>query len=48
MLLLLLGVQVGQAQGQVGWSAPHRLSGEEGTASEGFMVADQFGYLHVF
>ena len=30
------------------WSSPYRLSSGEGEASEGFMVADDYGFLHVF
>lgn len=47
-LLSLFGVRITQAQEQAGWSAVHRLSSEEGSASEGFMVSDQYGYVHVF
>ena len=36
-----------QAQGS-GWSKPYRLSSEEGAASEGYLVADQYGYVHCF
>ena len=48
VFVLLFLTASAQAQEQSGWSAPIRLSSEEGTASEAFMVADQFGYLHVF
>lgn len=48
LFVLLFLTALTQAQEQDGWSAPHRLSSGEGTASEGFMVSDQFGYLHVF
>lgn len=30
------------------WSVPKRLSSEGTVSTEGFMVADQFGYVHVF
>jgi hypothetical protein len=30
------------------WSEPYRLSSEAGKASEGYVVADQYGYVHVF
>lgn len=36
-----------QAQGS-GWSEPYRLSSEDGSASEGYLVADQYGYVHCF
>jgi len=48
IVLSFIGVQISKAQELGGWSAPHRLSSEEGTSSEGFMVTDQFGFLHVF
>jgi hypothetical protein len=39
----------GQAQAQGGgWSEPYRLSSDAGSASEGYAVADQYGYVHVF
>jgi hypothetical protein len=31
-----------------GWSEPYRLSSDAGKASEGFLVADQYGYVHSF
>lgn len=31
-----------------GWTPPHRLSEAGKISTEGFMVADQFGYVHVF
>jgi hypothetical protein len=38
-----------QARFQVGgWSEPYRLSSEAGSASEGYLVADQYGYVHTF
>jgi hypothetical protein len=36
-----------QAQGD-GWSGPYRLSSEAGKSSEGYLVADQYGYVHCF
>ena len=36
-----------QVQGEE-WSEPYRLSSEEGKASEGYLVADQYGYVHCF
>lgn len=37
------------AQGQGGgWSEPYRLSSTAGSASEGYLVADQYGYVHCF
>ncbi len=29
------------------WSAPERLSSQNGQASQGYMVSDQYGYVHV-
>lgn len=31
-----------------GWSEPYRLSSPAGMASEGYLVADQYGYVHCF
>ena len=36
-----------KAQGG-GWSEPYRLSSDAGSASEGYLVADQYGYVHCF
>jgi hypothetical protein len=36
-----------QVQG-VRWSEPYRLSSEDGKASEGYLVADQYGFIHGF
>ncbi|HSJ89941.1 MAG TPA: hypothetical protein VK909_22205, partial [Anaerolineales bacterium] len=36
-----------QVQGHA-WSQPYRLSSEDGKSSEGYMVADQYGYVHCF
>jgi hypothetical protein len=30
------------------WSTPEQLSSENGQAGQGFMVSDQYGYVHVF
>ena len=45
-LLSLLWIVPAQAQG--GWSKPYRLSSEAGKASEGYLVADRYGYVHGF
>src|ERR1044072_2019966 len=37
-----------KAQGQGGWSELYRLSSDAGKASEAFLVADQYGYVHCF
>ena len=50
-LSLLSIFWIASAQAQVqggGWSEPYRLSSEAGKASEGYLVADQYGYVHVF
>ena len=31
-----------------GWSTPYRLSSEAGKASEAYLAADQYGYVHCF
>ena len=31
-----------------GWSEPYRLSSDAGKASEAYLVADQYGYVHCF
>jgi hypothetical protein len=36
-----------KAQGG-GWSEPYRLSSPDGMASEAYLVADQYGYVHCF
>jgi hypothetical protein len=46
-LLSIVWIPPVQAQGG-GWSKPYRLSSEDGKASEGFLVADQYGYVHGF
>jgi len=48
MLVSILWATLVDAQEQGGWSSPYRLSSEEGDASEGTMLSDQFGYVHVF
>lgn len=49
VLLTMLHIAPAKAQGQGGgWSEPYRLSSLEGVSSEGFMVADQYGYVHCF
>jgi hypothetical protein len=30
------------------WSAPNQLSSDSAQSSEGYMVSDQYGYLHIF
>ena len=48
-LLSLFWTGSTQAQGQEsGWSEIYRLSSEDGRASEAYMVADQYGYVHCF
>jgi len=50
-LCLLSFFWIARAQAQVqggGWSEPIRLSSEAGKASEGYLVADQYGYVHSF
>ena len=48
-LLSIFWIVPAQAQAQEGgWSEPYRLSSEAGKASEGFLVADQYGYVHCF
>jgi hypothetical protein len=47
-LLSIFRIAPAQAQGQGGWSEPYRLSSNEGVASEGYLVADQYGYVHCF
>jgi hypothetical protein len=48
-LLSLFWIAPAQAQSQGGgWSEPHRLSSTAGKASEAYMVADQYGYVHCF
>jgi hypothetical protein len=48
-LLSVFWITPAQAQIQGGgWSEPYRLSSEAGTASEAYLVADQYGYVHCF
>ena len=48
-LLLIFCFLPAQAQAQTsGWSEPYRLSSEAGSASEAYLVADQYGYIHCF
>lgn len=47
LLLSIFWIAPAQAQGS-GWSNPYRLSSEDGAASEGYLVADQYGYVHTF
>jgi hypothetical protein len=49
MLLSTFWIATAKAQTQGGaWSQPYRLSSEAGRASEGYCVADQYGYVHCF
>src|SRR5215204_2433450 len=52
LVLILLSVfPIMPAHAQIqggGWSQPYRLSSEKGKASEAYMVADQYGYVHCF
>ena len=49
LLLSIFWIRSAQAQTQGGgWSEPYRLSSEAGKASEGYLVADQYGYVHCF
>jgi hypothetical protein len=48
-LLSIFWITLAQAQAQGGgWSEPYRLSSEAGKSSEGYLVADQYGYVHCF
>ena len=48
-LLSMFWIAPAQAQVQGGgWSEPYRLSSEDGKASEAYLVADQYGYVHCF
>jgi hypothetical protein len=47
VLLSIFWIPPAQAQGhENGWSEPYRLSSEDGMASEAYLAADQFGYVH--
>jgi hypothetical protein len=48
VLLAIFWIAPTQAQAQSGWSEPYRLSSEAGRASEGYLAADQYGYVHCF
>ena len=47
ILLALLWIAPVQAQSG-GWSEPYRLSEDRRMSSEGYLVADQYGYVHCF
>ena len=47
-LLSIVWIEPAQAQVQGGWSEPYRLSSENGKSSEGYLVADKYGYVHCF
>src|SRR5829696_1200849 len=47
ILLSIFWITPAQAQAG-GWSKPYQLSSPAGMASEAYMVADQYGYLHCF
>lgn len=47
LLLSIFWIAPAYAQGQGGgWSEPYRLSSEAGSSSEGYLVADRYGYVH--
>lgn len=50
LLLILASVVVDASSAQVrgDWSPPVRLSSNNGDASEAFLVADDYGFVHVF
>jgi hypothetical protein len=49
LLVNILWTAPEQAQAQGGgWSEPYRLSSDEGVASEAYLVADRYGYVHCF
>jgi hypothetical protein len=50
LVISLLSIfRIAPAQAQVsGWSKPYRLSSEDGKSSEGYLTADQYGYVHCF
>lgn len=49
VMLFAFSVQTTGAQtGDYRWTAPERLSSENGMASQPYMVSDQYGYVHVF
>ena len=50
-VILLTGLSVSLTLAQspaTRWSSPERLSSERGQSSQGFMVSDQYGFVHVF
>jgi hypothetical protein len=47
LLLFIIWIAPAQAQGG-GWSGPYRLSSEDAKASEAYLVADPYGYVHSF
>ena len=48
-ILLLSIVWISPAKAQSGgWSEPYRLSSLNATATEAYMVADRYGYVHCF
>jgi hypothetical protein len=47
--LSIFWVAAANAQAQTGgWSEPYRLSSPAGKSSEGYLVADQYGFVHCF
>lgn len=49
LLISIAGFSPARALVQVnGWSTPYQLSSTAGKASEGYLVADQYGYVHCF
>ena len=48
-ILLVSMIWIAPVQAQEGeWSQPYRLSSLAGAASEGYLVSDQYGYVHCF
>lgn len=48
-LLTIFWIAPARAQVNGGrWSEPYRLSSDAGAASEGYLVADEYGYVHCF
>ena len=50
-ITLLSIIRTAPAEAQVqggGWSDPYQLSSEAGVSSAGYLVADQYGYVHCF
>jgi hypothetical protein len=51
LVILFTGISVSITAAQslsTRWSTPERLSSERGQASQGFMVSDQYGFVHAF